>query len=286
VLEAICREGHIITCLVRKSSKKKLLTQPAAQKLFVENNLSVIEAEWTEPDSWLRHVAGHDVVINTIGIIREKRPGDFDAVHTDAPIALFRQAAASNVGKIIQISAMGADDKATSRFHLSKRKADTYLSKQEVPHAIFRPSFVYGKGESSMTLFSKMAALPVTPVAGDGQYKVQPIYIDDLVKAIRISIERDDLRSICVDAGGGSICSFDQMLQLLGQKQGKSVRLLHVPWEIMHKIARTSDFFGGYGPITTEELSMLRRGNYSKDEKFADLFGFKPLTFAEGITLS
>ncbi len=45
------------------------------------------------PDQWRTLVQGCDVVINAVGILREQQSGDFSAIHTDAPQALFLAAA-------------------------------------------------------------------------------------------------------------------------------------------------------------------------------------------------
>jgi len=285
VLQALCQNGHAVTCLVRKSSKKNPLGQHAQEADAYSGRLNIVEAEWTNPNDWLQHIAGHDVVINAVGIIREKHKGEFDTVHSRVPIALFQQAAASGVSKIIQISAMGADELAASKYHLSKREADRYLSQLQVAHVVIRPSFVYGSGGSSMAFFARLAAQPVTPVPGDGQYRVQPIYIDDLVNAITISVEREHLRSVTVDAGGGEILTFDRMLDLLGHQLEKKVKHLHIPWRVIDLVASVTDLFGGLGPITSEEVSMLKRGSFSDNRKFVECFGFEPLSFSEGITL-
>ena len=52
-----------------------------------------VVGEWTAPEGWLGTVAGHDAVVNTVGIIRETPGASFAAVHTAAPLALFAAAA-------------------------------------------------------------------------------------------------------------------------------------------------------------------------------------------------
>lgn len=286
VLKALRDRGYSVTCLIRKGSKDKLMAQPAAQDLTAQNKLEIVCAEWTRPEHWLEYVAGHAIVINAVGIIRERNGGDFEAIHSRAPIALFQQAAKSGASKIIQISAMGADDLATSKFHISKRAADRFLSQLTVPYVVIRPSFVYGTGGSSMSFFGRLAKLPITPVPGSGDYCVQPIHVDDLTKAIVIGIEREDLYSSVVDAGGSEILTFDQMLGVLGRRAGKSVTYWHVPWTVMRVIGTITDILGGHGLISTEELAMLRRGNCCSSDKFVEFFGFRPVSFSQGITRS
>ena len=162
LLRALSARGHPVTCLARGEGARRI----AAMAL---PGVRVVEAELTRPATWLDHVAGHAVVVNTAGIIREAPGSSFAAVHTDAPIALFEAAVRAGVRKIVQLSAMGADETATSRFHRSKRAADERLAELDVPSVVLRPSLVYGPGDHSMTFFLSLAALPLTPVPGDGR---------------------------------------------------------------------------------------------------------------------
>jgi hypothetical protein len=53
----------------------------------------------------------------------------------------------------------------------------------------------------------------------------------------------------------------------------------------MRLVAAITDLAGGIGPITREELGMLRRGNTADIAPFVSAFGFVPLSFAQGIRM-
>jgi len=286
---ALVGRGHMVTCLARDT------TSGRARWLAGLPGVTLIEGAWTRPETWRHYVAGHDAVVNGVGIIRETRGASFDAVHTAAPIALFEEAARAGVRKVVQVSALGADDSAASRFHLSKRAADRWLAEQRatgrgapergVPYVVLRPSIVYGPDDHSMTFFARLALLPVTPVPGDGQYRVQPLHVADLTRAIADAVERDSLSALTVDVGGANVLSFDTLLDLLARHHGDraSARTLHVPWTIMGVVARATDLLGGHGPITSDELGMLRRGNTCDNRPFIAHFDFAPRSLEEGM---
>jgi uncharacterized protein YbjT (DUF2867 family) len=278
ILRALVERGHSVTCLARGPGGLRIDGRafPGVQ---------VVEGEFTRPDTWLRALADHDVVVNAVGIIREQPPDStFERVHEKAPVALFEAAKAAGVKKIVQISAMGADDGAASRYHLSKRAADRKLAEIGVPYVILRPSFVYGVGDHSMSFFASLAALPVTPIPGDGAYLVQPIAVEDLVRAVVMAIERPDLRDVAFDVGGGRTLSFEAMFDVLARWLGKArARRFHVPWRVMELVAATTDILGGRGPITGEELGMLRRGSHGDNKPFVERFGFEPVPFEVGL---
>lgn len=276
VLRALAERGHHVTCLVRGAGGLQI-------EAMALPGIRVVEGEFINPASYSKHVTGHDAVVNTVGIIRETSRARFDAVHAQAPIALFEAAAKAGVLKIVQVSALGADEQAQSRYHISKRTADRRLAELSVPYVVLRPSFVYGPGDQSMTFFESLAALPVTPVPGDGQVRVQPIHVDDLVRAVVLAVERDDLHDVMIDVGGAEAITFDHMLDVLARRLGKrQAQKLHVPWGTMKLAAAVTDALGR-GPISSEELGMLRRGSFTDIQPFVERFGFTPVAFEAGL---
>lgn len=284
ILRALSAQGYEVTCLVRPASRHPTM---ARQPLEALPGVRVVEGEWTRPESWRASVAGNEMVINAVGMIRESRLASFAQVHTTSAIALFEAAAKTGASKIVQISALGADELARSRFHRTKLAADHYLARLGVPYVILRPSLVYGPGDHSMAFFSHLARLPVTPVPGDGCYRVQPLHVRDLVRAVLCAVQRADLSTVVAEIGGGEVLTFNDMLDLLARMQGKSrgARKVHIPWSVMSLVALATDGLSGHGPITTDELNMLKRENFtSRRAQFVDLFGFDPLPFSIGVT--
>lgn len=284
ILRTLSAQGYEVTCLFRPASRRPTT---ARQALEVLPGVRVVEGEWTRPESWLASVAGNEMVINAVGMIRESRAASFAQVHTTSAIALFEEAAKTGGRKIVQISALGADELARSRFHRTKLAADQFLARLGVPYVILRPSLVYGPGHHSMAFFSRLARLPVTPVPGDGYYRVQPLHVRDLVRAVLCALQRPDLSAVVADIGGGEVLTFNDMLDLLARKQGKSrgARKVHIPLSVMSLVALATDLLAGHGPITTDELNMLKRENFTPHlSQFVDLFGFDPLPFSTGVT--
>jgi len=205
----------------------------------------------------------------------------FAAVQTEAPGALFRAAARAGARQLVQISALGADAGVRTPFLLTKRAADELALGLGVPAVVLRPSVVYGPGDHSMAFFRRLAALPVTPVPGDGRYRLQPVHVDDLVRAVVLACARPG-RHGAFDLGGGTVLTFNALLHALARHRGRRrARLLHVPWPLMRLVARLTDL-AGRGPITTDELTMLRRGSVADNGPFVATFGFAPRPFRPG----
>ncbi|MBM3459400.1 MAG: NAD-dependent epimerase/dehydratase family protein [Armatimonadetes bacterium] len=278
VLHALVLRGHRVTCLARGVAAGRLEAQGLP-------GVRVVRGEFTRPEEWLRHVAGHDVAINCVGILRESRRSPFVEVHRRTPFALFE--AASNLGlqKVIQISAAGAVPEAKTRYHHTKWCADQRLMELDAPYVIFRPSVVYGAGGQSTELFLTLAALPILPVPGDGEYRLQPIHVDDLVRAILIAVEDPETRDLVVEAGGAAPLSFRQLLEELARWLGRrdTLYFVPIPWPVVGIVAWFTELLGGNGPITRDEATMLRQGNTTDNGPFVEAFGFEPVSFPAGL---
>jgi uncharacterized protein YbjT (DUF2867 family) len=198
------------------------------------------------PEDWRPALGGIDGVVNAVGIIRERGARRFEALHNVAPRALFDACAAADVRRVVQISALGADEGARSRFHLSKRAADEHLSALELDWTVVQPSLVFGAEGKSARLFALLAALPLTPLPGDGGQRVQPIHIEDLAELVVKVIEAPIRRR--VEAVGSRALTMREWLCILRAQMGSGeARFLEIPlWAI---------------PLEREALQMLERGN-------------------------
>lgn len=138
----------------------------------------------TESAHWTARLTDVDVVVNTVGIIRETRQQRFADLHVAAPRALFEACVMCGVKRVVQLSALGADEHALTPYHTSKREADLLLAALPVRAYIVQPSLVFGPGGGSAEWFKVLAALPLGVQLGPSPMLVQPIHVDDAVKAL------------------------------------------------------------------------------------------------------
>lgn len=269
LLHALTAQGHQVTACVRDTT--------AAQRRFSKPRYIACDftRDLTE-EAWLPRLAGIDVVINAVGIIRERDHQTFAALHRDAPIALFHAAARCEVRRVIQISALGADKNASSRYHLSKRAADDVLSTLDLPWIILRPSIVYGAGARSTELFQALAAQPVTFLPDDGGQLLQPIHIDDLVRVVLRCLEPDAPSRMHLDLVGPQPLTYAEWLAQWRRWLGmKSARSLHIPYALLQPLARIWGRLSDV-PLDGETLAMLRRGNTAPVQPLQRFAGFMP----------
>ncbi|MES9833198.1 MAG: SDR family oxidoreductase [Candidatus Thiodiazotropha sp. DIVDIV] len=269
IVKALQQDGHQIVGCVRtiKSARKSL------------PGIELIPVDFTIDHSarvWRPRVEGIDVVINTVGIIRQRGGQTFSSLHTKAPIALFRASAQMGVKQVIQISALGADSSAFSEYHLSKKAADDYLASLNLSWLILMPSIVYGSGAKSMAFFKAVSSLPVVPLIDQGEQQIQPIHIDDMTHLIRRSINPKRQFRKRVELVGPTSITMKNLFEDLRLWLGLNPpRYLSIPYKYAVSLAQWGGFWGNT-PLNGEAIAMLQRGNIGECKPYIDECGKLP----------
>lgn len=265
VVAELSRRGHEVLAAVRNPAN--LPARPGITPIAVDFTRDLA------PEDWLPRLAEVEAVVNCVGIIVEEGRNTFEALHTRAPVALFRAAEQAGVRKLVQISALGADDTAFSRYHLTKKAADDFLAGTGLDWTIFQPSMVYGPGGTSTAMMSALAALPVIPLIGDGRQPIQPVHVDDLAEAVARVLEAEVSARTRLPAVGPKPVSLRELLALLRRSLGlRPAPMIPVPFrlvlsmgELLEKIVAT--------PLNGEALRMLQQGNAGDPGPLAALLG-------------
>jgi uncharacterized protein YbjT (DUF2867 family) len=228
-------------------------------------------------DWWGPRLRGVDAVVNAVGILREQPHRTFQAVHAQAPAELFHACADASVRCVVQISALGADEAARSRYHLSKKAADDVLRALPLRSAIVQPSLVYGPGGGSALLFNRMAAAPAWPLPQGGRMRVQPVHVDDVAEGIARLLEAPPAPGTTIVFSGAEPLSMRDYLQRLRRGLGIPGRLWVPPLPV--PLFRAGAAVAGRLPgsmLDAETADMLLRGNAAPSKDFARLLGRPP----------
>ncbi|MDH5378369.1 MAG: complex I NDUFA9 subunit family protein [Gammaproteobacteria bacterium] len=254
ILKALQHQGHDVVAVSRKNG-------------FDFSQLTHVE-------DWIPHLKKIDVVINCVGIIVETRKQRFSELHHHAPAALFKASEQAGVQRIIQISALGADEYAYTPYQLSKRAADDVLRSLPMDWFILRPSLVYGPGGQSTAMFQAMSSLPIVPLIGGGIQRIQPVHVDDLVAAVLACFDSVPAQQT-IDVVGPNELSFRDWLKRLRQlkKRGRFVTV-SMPYPIMLAASHLLKFFAPL--MHPDNLRMLQAGNLSSAHSLTKLLGREP----------
>lgn len=277
IAAALGAAGHEVTAAIRNPARAKL--NIAAQDFIAVDFQKDITAT-----VWQDRLNNIDVVINAVGIISETPHQKFSNLHSKTPCALFKACEKSGVKKVIQISALGAEDSSTSRYHKTKKAADDCLSLLDLDWVILHPSVVYGQGAASSEFFRALSALPLIPLIGNGQQKMQPIHIDDLSQAIVNLLEPGAVLRTHINAVGPTPISFKAMLSSYRRWLGfKKTIQFAVPELLIRISAQLGQFIPG-SLLTPENIQMMSGGNTAPVEPFTQQTDVKPRRMETALT--
>lgn len=233
--------------------------------------------------AWRDRLQGVHVVVNVVGILRERGRQTFDAIHVRGPVALFEGAAAAGVARVVQISALGADAQATTGYHLSKLAADEALLSLPMSSVVLQPSLVFGAHGASTRLFTTLASLPFIPLPGDGEQLVQPVHVDDLCQAVvRLSETLEHGGERIAIVGPEALPLRDYLAVLREGMDMGAGRFVSVPEPFVAAAAMIGDHLGGT-LFDRDSWHMLQRGSTGSDEALGEVLGHAPQAPAQFI---
>jgi len=235
------------------------------------DHVEVDFARDTHPSDWLPRLRDVDAVVNAVGIFAEHGAQTFRCIHARTPRALFAACREAGITRVVQVSALGADEHATSRFHRSKRAGDAALHAMVPTGTSLQPSLVFGPSGASSRMLMLLAWLPLVALPGGGHQQIQPIHVDD-VAALVVRLLETTGRPAHLAAVGPRPLSLARYLSLLRHALGRGrLRVLGIPTAWLVRFGR----LGGRW-VDREALAMLDRGNTADPAPATHWLGHPP----------
>ena len=255
VVQRLAKQGYGVRIAGRDTEKAGRL-----RTLGDVGQVVPVRASVTDDASVARAVAGADVVVNLVGILFERKSGDFQRIHAEGAGRIARLAAAAGVRRLVQISAIGADPGSQSLYARSKGEGEQAVAAAFPGATILRPSVVFGPDDQFFNRFAGLAAmLPVMPVV-EGQTRFQPIHVGDVADAVMAAIARDDAAGRVYELGGPRVMTMRQVLEFVLEHTHRRRLMLPVPQALAALQARLGEWLPN-PPLTRDQLILLKRDN-------------------------
>lgn len=164
-------------------------------------------------DASLRAVIrGADAVINCVGVLNSVGANTFDAVQSEGAGRVARIAAEMGVGRLVQISAIGADAQSDSDYARTKGEGEAAVLAAFPTAVILRPSIIFGTEDQFFNRFAAMTRMgPVLPVVG-ANTRFQPVYVDDVAEAA-VKAATGEAAPGVYELGGPEVDTFRGLMQ-------------------------------------------------------------------------
>jgi uncharacterized protein YbjT (DUF2867 family) len=276
----LIKDGHQVTVLSRdREQHKHLLVLPG---LTLENCDVYQEAQLSE------RFRGKDVVVNLIGILNERgfSGAGFRRAHTELMQHILNAARSAGVARLLQVSALKAARGAPSHYLSSKGEAEKLIRDQNtaLDWTIFQPSVMFGPGDSFLNRFAKLlAAIPFALPLARPNARLQPVFVDDVVNALRRCLHGGASSHQTYELGGPQVYTLREIVSLVAQLTHHRRWIVGLPDFAGRLQAFVMNFVPGR-PFSGDNYRSLTVDSVSGEDGFARL-GIKPQSMAASARL-
>jgi len=249
---------------------------PGCRDLALVPRVELRQADIYDSGVLKEHLEGADAVINMVGILNESgRSGKgFHKVHVELTEKLIEACRITGVHRLLQLSALNAG-KGDSHYLASKGQAEELIRQTaELDSTIFQPSVIFGEGDSFFNRFASLLSLmPVLPLACP-QARLQPVWVDDVVKAMTIALADSATVGKTLVMVGPREYSLKELVEWTARTAGLKRRVIGLPDAVSRLQGWLMDFVPGK-PFSSDNYRSLQLANTSAENSLWS-FGISP----------
>ncbi len=216
-----------------------------------------------EPEKLRNSLRGIKALVNTYWVRFDHRLFTHEQAVANTKI-LFSAAKEAGVGRIVHVSITNPDSHSELPYFRGKAELESFLKNLGVSHCILRPTVLFGKEDVLINNIAwSLRHLPVVGVFGAGDYRLQPIYVDDLAQAAaeKVSGSRDEV----VEAIGPETFTYRELVATVGRAIRVKRPITSVSPAVGYWICRLLGVLVRDVVITREEIQGLMEGRLYVD---------------------
>ena len=257
--------NSLIKLLENNDAKISLFTRTTNLRNTLEKyksnpNIKIINWDITDYELIEENILNSDCIINLCGILYENKNDDFFRIHSDFPSLLGKLSSKYNIDSLIHVSALGVTEFSESKYSRSKAIGERKLLENFPKGKIIRPSLIFGKGDNFFGQFSQMASFsPFLPLISRNT-KFQPVFVNDVAKAIINLLESSKYEETTFEIGGEFTYTFEDLLKIL--LEVKNIKRVLIPLD--PKLMMIPAFFLQHLPkplFTVDQMKLLKKDN-------------------------
>ena len=210
-------------------------------------------------------LAGGDVLYNTYWV-RFNHDDFTHSMAVDNTAKLFAAAKEAGVRRVVHISITNPSEDSELEYFSGKARLERQLKESGLSYSILRPTVLFGKEDILMNNIAwALRRLPVFGVFGDGKYRLQPIFVDDLAELAVHEGQSEENRII--DAIGPETFTFRELVRMVAEMIGKRRLIISVSPGLGFFAASLIGKIVGDVFLTREEISGLMQNLLCTDSE-------------------
>jgi uncharacterized protein YbjT (DUF2867 family) len=218
--------------------------------------IEVFPYNFDHPAALAKSLRGATTLYNTYWIRFVRGAVTFDRAVANTQ-TLIQAAREAGVGKIVHVSITNPSVDSPLPYFRGKAAVEELLMASGIPYAILRPTVVFGVEDVLLNNIAWcLRRFPIFPVAGRGDHRVQPVFVDDLA-ALAVQAAQG-VSNTLADVAGPEVYTFDELVRLIARAVGSRSRVVHLPAGLVAPSARLVGLLVRDVVLTRDELAGLR----------------------------
>jgi uncharacterized protein YbjT (DUF2867 family) len=252
----LAADGAEVRIAVRHPERATFLTRTGSP-----GQITAVRADVWDEATVPPALAGAVAVVNTVGHYVERGDANFEAIHGQGASHVAAAAHAAGVERLVHISGIGADPASDSPYVRARAMGERLVREAFTAATILRPSVMFGPDHDFLSRLAGLARLlPVLPLFGAGEVKLQPVYVDDAAAAVGKALAMPAAAGKLYELGGPRVYSYKELVQLVLEQTGQKRLLLPMPYFAWHALAALMAPLPGR-PISRDQVKLMQSDN-------------------------
>jgi uncharacterized protein YbjT (DUF2867 family) len=246
---------YIAQRLLDEGQKVITVTNSLSRANPFGDRIKAFPFHFDQPDLLAETLKGVSVLYNTYWVrFNHRLFKHADAVRNT--LILFDAAKQAGVQRIVHVSITNPSEDSPLEYFRGKAILEKALIDSGISHAILRPAVLFGKEDILINNIAwVLRRLPVFGVFGDGNYRLQPIYVDDLAA---LAIEQGRNReNVIINAIGPEAFTYRELVARIGHLIGKERSIVSAPPWLGYTVGWLLGKVVGDVVITRDEIEGL-----------------------------
>ena len=247
--------SYIAARLLESGVRVRTITNSLSRPSPLHGRIEAHPFNFDRPERLAESLRGASVLYNTYWV-RFNAPGFQHSVAVENSLTLFRAAKEAGVQRVVHVSITNPSEDSPFEYFRGKAVLERALRESGISYAVLRPTVLFGEQDILINNIAWLLRhMPAFGVFGSGQYRLQPIFVDDLASlAVGQGSSRD---SVVINAIGPETFTFRSLVENIGQAIGRVRPIVSIPPSIGYGVGWVLGQLLGDVVITKPEIEGL-----------------------------
>jgi len=257
---------QIVKRLAEESTHVRVAVRHPERASFLERSdragqITAVYADVWEEASVGAAVDGSEAVINMVGHYVERSKATFEATRGHGAMQVAQAAATAGVQRLIHISGLGTDPKSDSPYARARGIGEQLVTEAFPAATILRPGVIFGPEGGFLNRLAALArVMPVLPLFGAGETKLQPVFVGDVAEAVAKALATPATKGRLYELGGPRVYTYKELVQLVIARIESKRLLMPIPyfaWKVLAALMAPLPS----RPISRNQVELMQQDN-------------------------